>query len=79
MRQSATETLRQQVKQVSLGVDAACEIPKPSGLLDARRHGERVIATIDNAPSFIEQLEAAGTPHYVTELSLDEIERTRLE
>jgi ABC-2 type transport system ATP-binding protein len=73
VRQSATDAIRRQVKQVALSIDAACELSKPPGLLDLRRDGKRVIATIDNAPSILEQLAAGGTPHDVSDLSLDEI------
>ena len=73
VRQSATDAIRRQVKQVSLSIDAVHELPKPRGLLDVRRDDHRVIATIDGAPSFVEQLAAGGTPHDVSDLSLDEI------
>ena len=73
VRQSPTDAIRRQVKQVSLSVDAAEELPKPPGLLDVRRDDHRVIATIDDAPQFLEQLAARGIPHDVSDLSLDEI------
>jgi ABC-2 type transport system ATP-binding protein len=73
VRQSATDTIRQQVRQVTLSIDAAGGLGKPPGLLDVRQDGKRVIATIDNAPLILEQLESAGTPHDVSDLSLDEI------
>lgn len=73
VRQSSTETIRQQVKQISLSVHAARELEKPPGLLDVRQDGTRVIATIDVAPSLLEKLEATATPYDVSDLSLDEI------
>jgi hypothetical protein len=73
VRQSAADVIRQQVRQLSLSINAARALPRPPGLLDARRHGHRVIATIDNAPSFLGQLESCSTPHDVADLSLDEI------
>ena len=73
VRHSATDSLRQQVKQISLDVDAASELSKPDSLLDVRQYGHRIIAIIDNAPQCIEQLNAAGIAFDVRDLNLDEI------
>jgi len=73
VRHSATDTIRQQVKQVSLNLEVACRLPVPSGLLDVRQHGQRVIATVDNAPQLLEQFEAKGVAYNVNDLNLDEI------
>lgn len=73
VRHAATDTLRDEVKQIVLAVEAAGDVPLPAGLLDVRRAGERLVATVDGAAPFIEQLVANGVDHEVLDLSLDEI------
>lgn len=73
VRQSATEVLREQVKQVCLSAEAIGAISPPKGLLDVRRHADRFVITVDDAPLFLNQLESHGTPHEVTDLNLDDI------
>ena len=73
VRHAATDTLRDEVKQIVLPVEAATDLAIPAGLLDVRRAGERVVATVDGAAPFIEHLVANGVDHEVVDLSLDEI------
>ena len=73
VRQSPTEVLREQVKQVCLSAEAIRTISPPKGLLDVRRHADRFVITVDEAPLFLKQLESHRTPHEVTDLNLDDI------
>ena len=73
VRCAETETLRDDVKQILLPVEAASDLPRPEGLLDVRRHGERLAVVVDRAAEFIQRLESSGTEHEVVALSLDEI------
>lgn len=73
VRQEATDELRRQVKQLTLETTSLAAVDQPPALLDVRTDGSRTIATIDQAPAFLEQLQTAGIPHEVTDLSLDEI------
>lgn len=73
VRQGATDNLREEIKQIVLPVEAATDLELPSGLLDVRRTGERLVATVDGAPLFVEQLVVSGIDHEVVDLSLDEI------
>ncbi|MDA0657547.1 MAG: ABC transporter ATP-binding protein [Planctomycetota bacterium] len=73
IRNTATDAIRQQVKQVALSLEDASHLAKPPGLLDVRTVGQQVIATIDHATQFLEQLAHASVYHDVVELSLDEI------
>jgi ABC-2 type transport system ATP-binding protein len=73
VRCAATETLRDEVKQVVLPVEAAANSPSPKNLLDVRQHGDQVVATIDQAAEFLEQLTGSGVQHTVVDLTLDEI------
>ena len=49
------------------------EIPEPAGLLDIRRHDDRMAAIVDRSAAFIEQLSSHGIDAEVLDLSLDEI------
>jgi ABC-2 type transport system ATP-binding protein len=73
VRHAATDALRDDVKQIVLPAEAAADLPLPPRLLDARRQGERLVATIDGADEFIDRLVTGGVEHEVTDLSLDEI------
>jgi ABC-2 type transport system ATP-binding protein len=73
VRTATTDRLRDDVKQVVLAVDSLAEAPPPEGLLDVRRHDDRVAIIADQAGRYIQQLSVAGIDHNVVDLSLDEI------
>jgi ABC-2 type transport system ATP-binding protein len=73
VRTGTTDRLRDEVKQVVLAVDSLAEAPPPEGLLDVRRHDDRVAIIVDQAGHYIQQLSAGGIDHNVVDLSLDEI------
>jgi ABC-2 type transport system ATP-binding protein len=73
IRQSATETLRVNVKRFVLPVLQAGKLLPPEGLLDVRQWEEQLIVTVDGAADFMDQLTSWGIDHEVVELSLDEI------
>ena len=56
-----------------LAFDSLAEAPRPEGLLDVRRHDDRVAIITDQAGRYIQQLSAGGIDHNVVDLSLDEI------
>src|ERR1700722_17101723 len=72
-RHAPTETLREEVKQIVLPVDAADALSAPTGVLDVRRHDDRFVVTVDRAKAFLEQLAVSGIEHEVIDLSLDDI------
>jgi ABC-2 type transport system ATP-binding protein len=73
VRHAETEALRDAVKQVILPGDALSAVPRPAKLLDVRRHADRAAVVVDEAPEFIQRLEAEGVEHEVASLSLDDI------
>ena len=73
VRTGTTDRLRDEVKQVVLAVNSLAEAPPPDGLLDVRRHDDRVVIITDQAGRYIQQLSVAGIDHHVVDLSLDEI------
>jgi ABC-2 type transport system ATP-binding protein len=73
VRTGTTDRLREEVKQLVLPVDSLAEAPPPEGLLDVRRHDDRVALIVDQAGSYIQQLSVGGIDHNVVDLSLDEI------
>jgi ABC-2 type transport system ATP-binding protein len=72
-RQAPTEVLRDEVKQILLPFEAVDSVQPPAGLLDVRRHDDRIVVTVDRAAPFIEALAASGIDHEVVDLSLDDI------
>jgi ABC-2 type transport system ATP-binding protein len=72
-RTGTTDRLRDEVKQIVLSFDSLTEAPRPEGLLDVRRHDDRVAIITDQAGRYIQQLSAGGIDHNVVDLSLDEI------
>jgi ABC-2 type transport system ATP-binding protein len=72
-RQAPTEVLRDEVKQILLPVEAVDSVQPPAGLLDVRRHDDRIVVTVDRAAPFIEALALSGIDHEVVDLSLDDI------
>ena len=73
VRTGMTDDLRDEVKQILLPIDSVSGSPPPEGLLDVRRHDDRLAFITDQASSYIEQLSANGIDHEVVDLSLDEI------
>lgn len=73
VRTAATDRLREEVKQVVLAFDSLAGSLSPEGLLDVRRHDDRVAIITDQAGRYIQQLSAAEIDHTVVDLSLDEI------
>jgi ABC-2 type transport system ATP-binding protein len=72
-RHAPTDVLRDEVKQIVLAFDAVDSVQPPAGLLDVRRHDDRIAVTVDRAAPFIESLAAGGIDHEVVDLSLDDI------
>jgi ABC-2 type transport system ATP-binding protein len=72
-RHAPTEVLREEIKQIVLPLDAVDSVQPPAGLLDVRRHDDRIVVTVDRAGPFIEALAANGIDHEVIDLSLDDI------
>lgn len=73
VRTGTTDLLREEVKQILLPFDSVAGTPHPEGLLDVRRHEDRLVFITDRAGSYVEQLVAQGIDHDVVDLSLDEI------
>jgi ABC-2 type transport system ATP-binding protein len=73
VRTGTTDRLRDEVKQIVLPFDSLAGTPRPDGLLDVRRHDDRVAIITDQAGRYIQQLSAGGIDHNVVDLSLDEI------
>jgi ABC-2 type transport system ATP-binding protein len=73
VRTATTDRLRDEVKQIVLAFDSLAEAPQPEGLLDVRRHDDRVAIITDQAARYIQQLSVSGIDHNVVDLSLDEI------
>jgi ABC-2 type transport system ATP-binding protein len=72
-RYAPTDVLRDEIKQIVLTLDAVDSVQPPAGLLDVRRHDDRIVVTVDGAGPFIETLAANGIDHEVIDLSLDDI------
>jgi ABC-2 type transport system ATP-binding protein len=72
-RHAPTEVLRDEIKQIVLPLDAVDSVPPPAGLLDVRRHDDRIVVTVDRAGAFIETLATGAVDHEVIDLSLDDI------
>lgn len=73
IRQSATETLRSEVKRFVLNSVEIAGITPPPGLLDVRVWESQFVVTVDGEEPFKEQLTSLGIEHEIIELSLDEI------
>src|SRR5580698_6912884 len=72
-RQAPTEVLRDEVKQILLPFEAVDSVQPPAGLLDVRRHDDRIVVTVDRAAPFIDALATGAIDHEVVDLSLDDI------
>jgi ABC-2 type transport system ATP-binding protein len=73
VRRADTETLRRDVKQISLRRDALASVRGALHVLDERDDGERVVLTVERAPRAIETLGREGIDFRVVDLNLDEI------
>jgi ABC-2 type transport system ATP-binding protein len=73
VRQSDTEALRRDVKQVILAPDAASLLNSDVKVLDRREEGREVAIVVEGAEKAIERLEYEGVEHRVVDLNLDEI------
>jgi ABC-2 type transport system ATP-binding protein len=73
VRQTDTESLRQQVKQYILPRAALDTFRPEMQLLDLRADGDRVAVTVENAPQVGPLLGREGVKHRVVDLNLDEI------
>jgi ABC-2 type transport system ATP-binding protein len=73
VRCGATESLRDEVKQFVLTVDSIAGMVPPAGLLDVRRHDDRLVFVADQADRWMQQFNSRQIDHEVTDLSLDEI------
>lgn len=73
VRQGPTETLREEVQRMILPQEIVRQRPAPTGLLDARRHGEQFEVVVDGAPRFIDELASAGHSVQATDMTLDDI------
>lgn len=73
VRAEATETLREQVRQLVLPAAVWAEQSLALKVLDVRRDGEETRVVVDDAPAAILTLRAQAIPHTVEELNLDEI------
>lgn len=73
VRQGPTETLREDVQRMILPQEIVRQRPAPTGLLDARRHGEQFEVVVDGAPRFIDELASAGHSVQATDMTLDDI------
>jgi ABC-2 type transport system ATP-binding protein len=73
VRQGPTETLREEVQRMILPQEIVRQRRAPSGLLDARRHGEQFEVVVDGAPRFIDELASAGHSVQATDMTLDDI------
>ena len=73
VRQSETEALRKDVKQVILAPDAASLLNSDVKILDRREEGRELAIVVEGAEKAIERLEYEGVEHRVVDLNLDEI------
>jgi ABC-2 type transport system ATP-binding protein len=73
IKQAATESLRQDVKQLILSDEDYDEHCSGRACLDVRRQRGEVAVTLESAPATIERLAASGVAHRVIDLNLDDI------
>lgn len=73
LRTGTNDQLREEVKRIILPIAAVSRIPKPEGLLDVRRHEDRLAFVTDHSSTYTQKLTADDIDHEVVELSLDEI------
>ncbi|HMC12145.1 MAG TPA: ABC transporter ATP-binding protein [Pirellulaceae bacterium] len=73
IKQSATEALRSDVKQIVFSAEDYAEQSSMLKSLDVLRQRAEVAVTIENSADTIERLIAAGVRHRVIDLNLDDI------
>ncbi len=73
VRQGPTETLRDEVQRMILPQEIVRHRPAPTGLLDARRHGEQFEIVVDGASRFRDELASAGHSIQPTAMTLGDI------
>ena len=73
VRQSDTETLRADVKQIIVPREHSGAIETSMRVLDRREDGEEIAFVVENAVMATQSLQHKGAPHRVVELNLDEI------
>lgn len=73
VRVGTTELLCREVKQILLPLQSTAGLPRPDGLLDFRRHDDRLALITDQPGNYVQKLTAAGMDHDVIDLRLDEI------
>jgi ABC-2 type transport system ATP-binding protein len=73
VRYGSTEELQRDIKRIVLSVEAFAGCPRPAKLLDVSKDGPRIALTVDDAGTWLAQLQAGGVAHVVEDLSLDEI------
>jgi ABC-2 type transport system ATP-binding protein len=73
IRGGSTESVRNEVKRILVPLASITGTTRPDGLLDVRRHDDRLALVSDHAEAYIEQLSAQAISHDVVDLSLDEI------
>lgn len=73
VRTGTTDMLREEVKQIVLPLGVVANAPRPEGLLDVRRHEDRLVIVTDGAIDYVEQLSNKQIDHDVVDLCLDEI------
>lgn len=73
VRQSETEALRADVKQIVLSPDASTLLGGDVKVLDRRREGDELALVVEGAAKAIDRLTYEGVEHRVVDLNLDEI------
>ena len=73
VRQTDTETLRRDVKQIIVSGDAWNAVRERLPVLDQRRDGEQMSVVVERAESAVLFLRHEGVTHRVVDLNLDEI------
>ena len=73
VRQSETDALRRDVKQIVLNRESASALGETASVLQRRDEGQESAVVVEQAPAVIEQLRREGVEHRVVELNLDEI------
>jgi ABC-2 type transport system ATP-binding protein len=73
VKQAATEQLRRDVKRIALAPSAFYQHRSSFSALDVEHRGEETAVVVDNGPAALAAIEAAGEPHRVFDLNLDEI------
>ena len=72
LRSAETQDLKDEIKQIIVRRDDV-RGAAPHGLLDVRRHDDRLVMVVDDARAYTEQLSRDCIEHQIIDLSLDEI------